>query len=168
MDGEECWVPQKGTKSLCPGSCIHCPCMCGVWTVQFTALIEISPQKSSAVSKALSNKEGNQPSQKPQTGTYVPQLFSLILDFFEAYTSEVFPPALWVRLALFSLEESWNYYFILVLWQWDSLSWIETLLGLVQQKQNKGMFPSPKITQYQSLTQSWLSKLCICRKKPRL
>lgn len=79
---------------------------------------------------------------------------AFLSDFglFEVHTSEVFPPALWVRLALFSLEGSWNYYFILVLWQWDSLSWIETLLGLVQQKQNKGMFPSPKISQYQSIT----------------
>lgn len=70
VDVEECWVPLKGSH-LCPGSCVCCPCMCGVWAVRFSGLIEISPQKSSAVSKALSNKEGNQPSQKPQMGTYV-------------------------------------------------------------------------------------------------
>lgn len=151
MDGEECWVPLKGSH-LCPGSCICCHCTCGVWAVQFSALIEISPQKSSAVSKALSNKGGNQPSQKTPNGNICSSAFLSDFGLFEAYTSEVFPPALWVRLALFSLEESWNYYFILVLWQWDNLSWTETLLGLVQQKQNKGMFPSPKISQYQSLT----------------
>jgi len=95
---------------------------------------------------------------------------ALLSDFgpVEAHSGEVFLPAPWVRMASSSREESWSEGLILVLRQRDSLSWMESPLGLAQQKQNRGTVRSQEISQDQSLARSWLSTLGILSKKPEL